>query len=161
MLDVQRRARPQKRRSEPDEPALDRNCASVESLLERRFEKEPLAFLAPDTLNTALSAFVQEGDKDAFQRQVGNLIRIRVAFLIEKVPEGDALSLEQAERLIDDNKADLPVFQQGGERSQRRETATQPPESAGDARRRTRQKLLADEDVDTEPARPRRKVKKE
>jgi hypothetical protein len=132
----------------------------VEALIEKRFEQEPLGFLVSESLNFALGEFVQEDQKDAFQRKCDDLIAKRVSFLLEKVQEDRALSLEDALTLIDDERGNLPLLQEnkGLGSLQRSFHSEENLESSEPSKPKAKQKKpLADEPVEVTRARPRRK----
>ena len=126
--------------------------------------------MVAETLNQSLTAYVQHGEKDAFRRNIMDLINVRVAKALELAPADDnGMTLEEAADFIDSLKNDLPVLNPSGHEARRPEpapTSTSSLESetesqqTSQAPRRRKDAILADEPIpDPVPLRPKRKKK--
>lgn len=173
LLDVTRKARPKPRGNQDTDEQdgfVAPNGVEVEQILEKRFTQQPLTFLVAETLNQSLTSYVQHGEKDAFRRNIMELINVRVSKALELAPVDDnGMTLEEAADFIDSLKNDLPVLNAAGPETRRQdpaptsasslesETESQPTSQAP---RRRKDAILADEPIpDPVPLRPKRKKK--
>jgi hypothetical protein len=161
MLEVSHRSKAARREKAAGQSdfVVDRGPVSVEALMEKKFEQAPLSFLVPETLNFSLTSYVQDDDTKAFQRNVKRLMKLRVKFLLEKVPEERALDKQTAAMLIDDERGNLPLLQDlGGTGSMRRSVVQEDSEEQPVKSKTRGKKALADEPIEVPPARPKRKA---
>ncbi|OHT17588.1 Ser/Thr protein phosphatase [Tritrichomonas foetus] len=147
----------------------------IEELLEKKFEDSPLDFLIVDTLNQSLKSYVFEEDRDAFNRNIKDLIETRVSYLLKQVPDtGKGMSPEDAADFIELKRNDLPGINTS--KSQRHflsstdSTATGTATASQDSddedfnkksqqkNKRTRKTKTVDEPVEDEPAPTRQRM---
>lgn len=182
LIDVTRKARPKTRAERERDAEEDAGFEApkgveVEQILEKRFTEQPLSFLVADTLNHSLTAYVQNGEKDAFRRNIMELINVRVSKALQLAPSDDTgMTLEEAADFIESLKDDLPLLQASestprtvplsrpssllDSSSPPSDIESTPPSQKSQTSRRRKEVIRADEPIpDPVPLRPKRKKK--
>jgi double-strand break repair protein MRE11 len=161
LIDVSRKAKPRPR----EEAAAREAVASpapinVESILEKTFADAPLSFLVPETLNHSLTSFTKENDKDAFDRNVQGLLKLRLEYLMQQVPEGEAVDADEATSVIERERGNLPFLDVAGQKSGVPGSQFAVVEEESQPEKPRRRKQQADEPLPpAEPPKPKRKAK--